>query len=94
MPFSTMSGNISCISEVAGALLLQDRHRNLGQVVEHQVIDRPLADLIDRRGQEVAPKALTASHANNILHRILLTENETFDTDLSEPERLAKSCSI
>src|SRR5690606_13624951 len=44
-------------------LLLQDRHRDLGQVVQHEVVDRPAPYLVDRRIQAVAPEALPGSDA-------------------------------
>ena len=43
---------------VALLLLLQDGHRDFGEVVEHQVVDRPALDLPPRRVEPVAPEAL------------------------------------
>ena len=50
------------------ALLLQDRHGDLGQVVESQVVDGPLLDEADRSFQPVAPEALAVGDANHSLH--------------------------
>src|SRR5207244_11579104 len=45
---------------VAGFLFLQDRHRDFGQVVHHQVIDRPARHLAVRSLEPVAPEPLPA----------------------------------
>src|SRR5919199_379098 len=43
-------------ARVARALLLHDRHRDFGEVVEHQVVDRPLVNLTHGRVEHVAPE--------------------------------------
>jgi hypothetical protein len=58
---------------VARALLLHDRHRDLGQVVEHQVVYRPPLDLPHGRVEHVAPEALAAGDAD---HLSLLTHKK------------------
>ena len=47
---------------VPGPLLLHDRHRDLGQVVEHQVVDRAAAHLQLGRLLPVAPEPLPRGH--------------------------------
>ena len=54
---------------IALLLLLQDRHRDLGEVVEHQVVDRPALDLAARRVEPVAPEALARCDANDAILR-------------------------
>ena len=54
-------------ARVALLLLLQDRHRDLGEVVEHQVVRRTTLDLPPRRLQPVAPEALPACNAYRLL---------------------------
>ena len=49
---------------IARLLLLQDRHRHLGEVVEHQVVDGAAAHLADRRLEPVAPEALPRGDAD------------------------------
>ena len=49
---------------VALLLLLKDRHGDFGQVVEHQVVDRPSLYLAPRCIEIVTPEPLTACHAN------------------------------
>ena len=56
---------------VAGALLVQDGHGHLGQVVHDQVVDRSLLDLAHRRIQVVAPKSAGARDA----HRARATDS-------------------
>src|SRR5207248_7242741 len=46
---------------VSGLLLLQDRHRDFGEVVHHQVIDGPARHLAIRGLEPVAPKPLSSS---------------------------------
>ncbi len=53
-------------------LLLDDRHRHLGEVIEHKVVDRPAADLIHRCRKHVAPKTLSASNSDLFFHKRLL----------------------
>ena len=51
-------------------LLLQDGHRDLGQVVEHQVVDRPAPDLQLGSLLPIPPESLTGAHAHGpIRHR-------------------------
>ena len=45
---------------VSGALLLHDRHGDLGEVIEHQVVDGSLLDLANRSLEVVAPEPLAA----------------------------------
>ena len=52
---------------VALLLLLQNRHRDFGEVVEHQVVDRPAFHLATRRVEPVAPEALAGGDANDAL---------------------------
>ena len=53
-------------------LFLQDRHGDLGQIVEHQVVDRAMADLQLRRFLPVAPESLTGGDPHDPLaHRAL-----------------------
>ena len=55
------------------ALFLQDRHRDLGQIVEHQVVDRTGANLQLRGFLPVAPESLPRGHTHNAFaHRIIL----------------------
>ncbi len=58
---------IACVSEfrVGLLLLLQDRHRDLGQVVERQIVDGPLLHQADRRFQPVAPESLPVRDADH-----------------------------
>src|SRR5690606_17271920 len=53
---------------VALPLLLQDGHGHFGQVVQHQVVDRPALDLALGGIQSVAPEALPRGHPNEIFH--------------------------
>lgn len=53
-------------------LLLDDRHRHLSEVIEHEVVDRPAADLIHRCRKHVAPKTLSASNSDLFFHKRLL----------------------
>ncbi len=46
-------------------LLLQDRHGDLGQVVEGQIVDGPLLDQAHRRLEPIAPEALSVRDANH-----------------------------
>ena len=46
-------------------LLLQDRHGDLGQVVERQVVDRPLLHQAHRSFQPVAPESLPVRNPNH-----------------------------
>ena len=46
-------------------LLLQNRHRDLGQVIEHEEIDRAFIDKANRRLEPVAPEALSVGYANH-----------------------------
>ena len=52
---------------ITRALLLHDRHRDLSQIVEHEVVDRTAFDLTDRCLEIIPPKALTARNPNNSL---------------------------
>ena len=45
-------------ARIARALLLHDRHRDLGQIVEPEIVDRTAPHLLDRGLKRVAPKAL------------------------------------
>src|SRR5690606_1090858 len=55
---------------IALLLLLDDRHRDLGQIVEHQVVDGPLLHLATRRLEPIAPEALSRSDTyNTVSHR-------------------------
>ena len=46
-------------------LLLQNRHGDLGEIIERQVIDGPLLHQAHRRFQPVAPEALAVGDANH-----------------------------
>lgn len=72
---------------VALPLLLNDRHRHLGEVIEHKVVDRPAADLIHRCRKHVTPKTLSASNSDLLFHKRLLMKYKR-KPDLSE-----KGCS-
>ena len=50
---------------VALLLLLQNRHRDFGEVVEHQIVDVPALDLAPRRLEPVAPEALPRRDAHD-----------------------------
>ena len=50
---------------VALLLLLQNAHRDFGEVVEHQVVDVAALDLAARRLEPVAPEALARRDAND-----------------------------
>ncbi len=58
---------VACIAKIRVGLplLLQNRHRNLRQIVERQVVDRPLLYQANRRFQPVAPKSLTVCDSNH-----------------------------
>ena len=43
------------------------RHRDFGEVVEHQVVDRPALDLPARRLEPVAPESLPGRDANDAI---------------------------
>ena len=51
---------------IARFLFLQDRHRDFGQIVHHQVIDRTAGHLPVRRLQPIAPKTLPARHPHRL----------------------------
>ena len=53
---------------IARLLLLHDRHRDLGQIVEHQIVDRAAFNLTYRRIGQVAPESLARSDANFLFH--------------------------
>jgi hypothetical protein len=55
---------------IARPQLLHDRHRDLGQIVEHEVVDRSALDLPHGRFEHVAPEPLTARDSDR-LHRAL-----------------------
>ncbi len=50
---------------VALLLLLQNAHRDFGEIVEHQVVDRTTLDLPARRLEPIAPEALPRRDAND-----------------------------
>ena len=52
---------------VALLLFLQDRHRDFGEVVEHEIIDRSPLDLSPRRVEPVAPEPLPRCHPNDAI---------------------------
>src|SRR5207244_4328584 len=47
-------------------LFLQDRHGDLGQVIEREVIDRALLDKADRGFEPIAPEALAVGDADHL----------------------------
>src|SRR5439155_292624 len=53
---------------VARALLLHDRHRYLSQIVEHEVVDRPVLDLPHWRVKQITPESLARRDANLLFH--------------------------
>src|SRR5690606_6840861 len=53
---------------VAEALLLEDGHGDLGEVVHHEVVDGPLAGLVEGGALEVAPEALAGGDADGVFH--------------------------
>ena len=55
---------------IARVLLFENRHGDLGQIVEGQVVDRPAAELFERRFERVAPKALGIGDADHRLRGI------------------------
>ena len=55
---------------IARTLLLQDRHGDLGEIVEGQVVDGPAADLIDGCVGRVSPEALAVSDTNQVLYPV------------------------
>ena len=50
---------------VALFLLLQNAHRDFGEVVEHQVVDLPAFDLASRRLEPVSPEPLPRRDADD-----------------------------
>ena len=52
---------------IALLLLLENRHRDFGEVVEHQVINRPAFHLTARCVEIIAPESLTGGDADNSL---------------------------
>jgi hypothetical protein len=52
---------------VARAQLLHDRHGHLGQVVEREVVERPLAHQAHRPEDRVAPEALSVGDQHRVL---------------------------
>src|SRR6185369_4183901 len=50
------------------ALLLHDRHRHLGQIVEREIIDRAAAHLFDRGLERVTPKTLAVCDSDWSCH--------------------------
>ena len=53
---------------VTRALLLHDRHRDFGQIVEHQIINGAALNLTHGRVQLVAPEPLPARNTNLLSH--------------------------
>src|SRR6185295_13823824 len=54
-------------ARIARALLLHDAERDLGQVVERQVVERPLAQEAHRTEDRIAPEALTVGDEDSLL---------------------------
>src|SRR5207244_6629740 len=48
-------------------LLLQNRHRDLGEIIEHQIVDGSPFHLSPRSIEVVAPEALTSGDPNDLL---------------------------
>ncbi len=61
---------VACITglRIARFLLLHDRHRDLGQIIEHQIVDWAFLNLADRRVGQITPEALTGRDAYLFLH--------------------------
>src|SRR5687767_8228760 len=53
---------------IALLLLLQDRHRHLRQVIEHQIIDLPALYLLPWCFQRITPESLTSRYPYSVLH--------------------------
>jgi hypothetical protein len=51
---------------VAFLLLLQNRHRYFGEIVEHQIVDVSALDLAARRLEPIAPETLTGGDAHDV----------------------------
>ena len=61
------------ISRIAGIriarlLLLHDRHRDLGEIIQHQIIDWPAFYLAYRRIRQITPEALSGRNTNLLFH--------------------------
>ena len=52
-------------ARIAFLLLLQNRHRDFGEVVKHEIIDLTTFHLTARRFQPIAPESLTAGDAHH-----------------------------
>jgi hypothetical protein len=65
---------IPCIAcfWISRLLLLHDGHRHFGEVIHHQVIDRPALDLPNRCLEPVAPEPLPCRNPDGgLLHRMI-----------------------
>ena len=58
---------------IALHLLLQDRHSHLGQIVEHEIVDRPALDLPARSFEPVTPEPLSSGDADDATHAFTLS---------------------
>ena len=56
---------------IAFLLLLQNRHRDFGEIVEHQVVRRAVFDLAPRSIEIVAPESLTGGDPNDFLQLLV-----------------------
>ena len=62
---------IFCVTGIgiAGFLFLHDRHRDLGEVVEHQIVDWSTFNLAHGCVEKISPEALPCGYTYLLFHR-------------------------
>ena len=54
---------------IAGFLFLHDRHRDFGEIVEHQIVDWSTFNLAHRCVEKISPEALSGGYAYLLFHQ-------------------------